>query len=569
MNGTVRRSLALIAAFAAASLLTLLPAGCANSRTASRFPPGANTPESARRGGHAVFVREGDQDYMDPALSYETYSSPVIEAVFRTLLNYASVPGSAGARLVPELADALPELRENGTLYCFGVSKDARFGAPLHRHITAADFKYSLERLFRVGSPGLNFYRSIVGASDVLAGRTTQLAGVIARGDSLYVRILHPDPVFLYLMSMSFAAPLPREIVERYSGTLSQHAVSSGPYAVAEFTPRRRVLLVRNPDYRGTPGSLDTIEVRFGVQTLNAVAMIRRGLADGGFFEVPGPEVMRLRRDPVWRSQVDIADGLGTTYLFFNVRMKPFSDVRVRQAVAWALDRRADVKVWSGRAAIAGEVLPPGMPGARALNCYAGPDMQRARRLMREAGYPNGFSTMFYGATEEPWPREMTVIQQELAEIGIHATIDLREISSYFPMVNDTSRHIPFGMGGWVADYVDPSNFFDTLLNGRRITGIHNNNLSLFDDPSVNDAIERAMVTPDDSARARMWVSVDRAVMERAPIVPLVHALESRLYHPRLGGWYRHVTRILKLEDVYLKTQAPSDRTAAHVEVHS
>src|SRR5204863_4997334 len=132
-------------------------------------------------------------------------------ALFHTLNDYAGEPGPAGARMVPDLAD-LPAIREGGTLYCFRVRPEARFGAPLHRHITAADFKYAIERLFRVNSPGVAFYRHVVGAADVLAGRAKALSGVIARGDSLYVRIEAPDPTFADILAMPFTAPVPPEI---------------------------------------------------------------------------------------------------------------------------------------------------------------------------------------------------------------------------------------------------------------------------------------------------------------------------------------------------------------------
>src|SRR5262249_41356696 len=151
--------------------------------------------------------------------------------------------------------------------------------------ITAADFKYSIERLFRVNSPGVDFYASIVGA-DRVGGKDSLLAGVIAKGDSLYIRLTHPDVTFLSVLAMSFTCPLPREIVERYPNEFSQHTVASGPFQVAEYTPRRRVLLVRNPDYVGTPAWLDTFELKLSVSTINGVALIKRGEVDGGFFEV-------------------------------------------------------------------------------------------------------------------------------------------------------------------------------------------------------------------------------------------------------------------------------------------
>ena len=541
----------------------LTAAGCVRQPEITNYElgPGSGAP---RRGGRVVFVREEDPDYLDPALSYGTYSAAVNEALYHTLLDYAHVPGPEGARLEPDLAQSLPDIREGGTLYCFLVRPEARFAAPLRRHITAQDFKYSIERLFRVASPGVSFYRHIVGADRALAGKDSVLSGVIAHGDSLYVRITDPDPTFLQILSMPFTAPVPREVAERYPNTLSQHTVATGPFRVAEFTPRRRVLLVRNPDYCGQPAWLDTFELRLGVTAANAVALTRRGLVDGGFYEVPPAEFVRLQSDSAWRRQVSVDDGLETDYLFMNVRQGPFRDRRVRQAVAWAIDRRALLKVYSGKAAVAGEFCPTGMPGMHPLERYLGPDVAKARRLLAEAGYPNGFAARLSGYTTEPVPRLLTIVQQQLADVGIQVELDLGEAVGYTSMAQDTSRHIAFGYYAWTADYVDPSNFFDTLLNGHRITALNNNDLSLFDDPWVNAHIERAMAEPDDSTRARQWRAVDERVMDEAPVVPLVHYHESRLYSARLGGWYRHITRILKIEDLYLKEPRAELATAAH-----
>src|SRR4029077_9165394 len=153
-------------------------------------------------------------------------------------------------------------------------------------------------------------YRHIVGADSVLAGRATTLPGVIARGDSLYIRITGPDPTFIHILSMTFTAPVPREVADKYSSTLSQHTVATGPFQVAEFTPRRRVLLVRNPDYCGRPAWVDTFELRLGVTQANAVAMTRRGVVAGVFYEVPPAEFVRLQGDSTWRRQVSVDDGL-------------------------------------------------------------------------------------------------------------------------------------------------------------------------------------------------------------------------------------------------------------------
>jgi peptide/nickel transport system substrate-binding protein len=539
--------------------LALSSGGCSRQAAFGRYSAGpTGTP---RRGGSVVFVREEDPDYLDPALSYGSFTAPLIETVFRTLLDYDDVPGIAGSRLKPDLAEAMPEVREGGRLYCFKIRRDARFSAPLSRHINATDFKYAIERLFLLSSPGAPFYRHIVGAEAMMAGKDSVLPGVIAHGDSLYVRLTDPDPIFLSVFSMSFTSPLPREWVERWPNRFSQHTISSGPFRVAEYLPRRRVLLVRNPDYCGEPAWLDTFELRLSVSTINAVSMIRRGQADGGFFEVPAPEYARLRADSLWNRQLEVADAIGTWYLYMNVRHPPFNDVRVRQAVCWALDRRAIVKVWSGKAIPAGEILPPSMPGAVALQKYQGPDTARARALLRAAGYPNGIDVTLHGFTTEPSSREAAVVQQNLADAGIRAKLALSEAVAYTSFAEDTTNHVAFGQYGWFADYLDPSNFFDTLFNGHHILPIHNTNLSLYDNPDVNARIERAMTTADDSLRAREWTEVDRRIMDDAVVCPTVHTLTSRLYSPRVGGWYHHVTRLLKIEGLYLKrpeTPAPA-----------
>jgi ABC-type transport system substrate-binding protein len=558
-----RRRRASLAQFAAQSLAlaglmgALALAGC-RARPQASYPPGAGALGDAapRSGGHAVFCREEDPDYLDPALSYGTYSAALVEGIFRGLLEYADAPGAAGTRLVPELADALPDVREGGTLYAFRVRPDARFGAPLHRHITAADFKYGFERQFRLGGPGVGFYSNVVGAQEMLAQKDTAIAGVVARGDSLYFRLVHPDPIFTTLLALTFTAPVPREIDVRWPNAFSQHAVSSGPFQVAEFTPRRRVVLVRNPDYCGPPALLDTFELKLGVTPANAVALVRKGEVDGGMFEVPAADYARLRLDPAWRQQLDVADGINTEYLFLNVREKPFDDLRVRQAVAWAIDRRAVLKVHVGLGVVAGEFLPPAMPGAVKLGRYLGPDVAKAKALLAAAGYPRGLHVKLYSYSTEPLPRELALIQQQLGDAGIDATLDLGEAVGYTSMAEDTSNHIAFGRFAWTADYIDPSNFFDTLFNGKRITATNNLNLSLLDDPTVNRWIVVAMAEADSARRAALWQRVDARVMDLAPVVPLIHVFESRLYAPRLGGWYRHETRLLKIDRLYLKRPA-------------
>ena len=291
------------------------------------------------------------------------------------------------------------------------------------------------------------------------------------------------------------------------------------------------------------------------------MALIRRGQLDGGFFEVPAAEFGRLRRDSTWRQQVMVSDALSTWFVYMNVRVKPFNDPRVRQAVAWSIDRRAIAKAWSGAATPAHEFLPLAMPGARPLRFYQGPDVPRAKQLLR-GWLPQRFATMF-GFTSGPEPRVAAILQQNLGDVGIRAQLELSEAAGYTAFAGDTSNRVPMGVYGWIADYPDASNFFGPLIDGRRITPIQNNNLGVFDDPMINAEIDRASAATDPAERERLWGRLDSLVMEAAPVAPTIHAMETRMFSTRIGGWYHHITRLMKIDRLYLKQPPESPPVAA------
>jgi peptide/nickel transport system substrate-binding protein len=155
-----------------------------------------------------------------------------------------------------------------------------------------------------------------------------------------------------------------------------------------------------------------------------------------------------------------------------------------------------------------------------------------------------------------------SIIQQNLADVGIRVRLELSEAAGYTAFAGDTSNRVPIGIYGWYADYPDPSNFFGPLIDGRRLTPIQNNNLSMFQDPSIDAGIDEAMATVDPEERGRRWQRLDERVMEAAPLAPTIHSMETRLFSPRIGGWYHHITRLLKIDRLYLK-EPPAPRPVA------
>lgn len=542
-----------------ACLFAALPAfpGCRAAGSSPASYPGGPDSGTPLHGGKLVFLRETDPDYLDPALAYTLLGSPLVEACGRTLLGFPRRPGADMSRIEPDMAESMPAALEGGRVYALKVRADERFGPPVLRHVTAADFKYTIERLFRVDSPGLSFYLNIQGASDFQLHKAKEIRGLVARGDSLYVRLDSPRPAFLYALAMNFSIPVPPEVGEKHAQDYSQHIVSSGPFNLVEYSPRRRVVFVRNPVCRVQP-FVDTVVVRLGVTAENAVAQIRKGQADGGFFELPASEYARLRRDPAEHDQVQVANDLSVYYLAPNTRIKPFNDIRVRQAAAWAMDRRALVKVWCGKGDVAYEVLPDGIPGHAPGELYLGPDLPKARELLRQAGYPDGVDVTLYARNEEPDPRTAEVFQAQLAEAGFRVKIEIIDGASFYAEVGRPSNNFQLMLGSWIMDFPEGSDFMDVLLNGERITDQHNNNLSLYDNKAVNAAVDRNLAELDPVRRAAEWTRIDRMVMKDCAVAPYLHARNTRYYARRLGGYFYHPIRVLYLDRVYIKAPLPA-----------
>jgi len=528
-------------------LIVLSLIGACRSNRQSQGPIPDHGP---RRGGRIVVLSQNGPDYLDPGLAYLTASWEILSAVNNGLLSYRRAGGAEGLELIPDLAAAMPEISPDGRRYTFVVRAGARFGPPLGREVTAADLKYSLERLFRLNSPGVGFYTNIVGARSM---SRDEIEGIKISGDTLTFELEEPDATFLNKLAMPFASAVPREVAEAHPQDYSQHHVATGPYQIARYVPRRRIILARNPHYRGWEGYADTLEIQLGGNTLNAIAKIKRGQADLSLDTLPPSELPRLKGDPGYRERLRITP-IGTLYyIFMNVRVKPFDDLRVRQAVCYAIDKRALLKVWAGQGIIANEILPPEFPAFQPLDLYPGPDLDRARELLAEAGYPDGFKVDFHSQNIDPWPRVCEVVQAQLRQVGIRTTIRLFDTSVYYQLIGRPTEQVPMGLSGWYQDYPDPSNFIDVLFNGERITEVHNNNVSHYDNPEVNRRIGETLRCMDPEIRRRNWRRLDRMITADASIVPYLHLTNHAFVSRRLGGYLYHPSVGTMLTLLYIK----------------
>ena len=343
--------------------------------------------------GDVVWVgRKGNELFdsgapTDPAFASPTWDGPQEMFHYATcarLLNHPDAEGDAGRRIVPDVAEDLPEVSDGGRTFTFRIRRGFGFSPPSNEEVTAASFRRALERgieltrLFGddLGPPLSN----IVGAQAYYARKAPHIAGVTAHDDKLVVRFRVPEPDLPWLVATSSCAvPVDTPVAK---GGLERPVSSAGPYYLAALTDSLAVLRP-NPNYGGSrPQHLDAIVVEFNVPPSEAATQIENGTLDY-FLESQNPTLVpdtAAARTAGARYRLTSTSTPGVTFLAFNTERPLFADTRMRRAVQYALDRRALVAAAGG--APATHLLSSGVPGYEPEQMYpVHSDLRTARRL--------------------------------------------------------------------------------------------------------------------------------------------------------------------------------------------
>jgi peptide/nickel transport system substrate-binding protein len=304
-------------------------------------------------------------------------------AYARTLYSYdLAGPPEQATVPVPDLASGPPQLSADRRTYTFTLRAGIRYAPPVNREVTARDFIAAIERLYDKGfpSPGQVYSDLIAGAKEFGAGKASRISGLSAAdAHTLTITLDQPAEDFLSMLTVSFFAPVPEEYAAGYAvgDNYSGHMVGSGPYKVDTYIPGRRIVLVRNPNWDAATDPLrkawvDRIEITPDVPIASIQRSIEREEADLSLdSHVPQAQVASLQADPQWSRRLSVNT---TGVLLFLVlgthrRAGAIADVRVRQAINYAIDKVAYRDAVTGRFAPTGElastILAPGSLGYR------------------------------------------------------------------------------------------------------------------------------------------------------------------------------------------------------------
>jgi peptide/nickel transport system substrate-binding protein len=265
---------------------------------------------------------------------------------------------------------------------------------------------------------------------------------------------------------------------------------------------------------------------------------------------IPAADFVRTKNDPTWSKFVVTEPQIAWYYVFMNVLEKPFDNPKVRQAVNYAIDTGKIQKLLAGQGTALNQVFPDGMPGHQPDKQYYTYDPAKAKQLLAEAGFPNGFTTTFVAHNVDPFPKLAQAVQADLKAVGITADIKQMDRATYWDYISLKKSHAAIGLSDWYQDFPDPSDWIGPLFT-QPIDGGANS--SFYENPEVNKLYAQATSELDTTKRIGMFEQMQDIIMTDAPTAPLYQPLWNAIYGENTGGFYIHPVWIFTYQE-YWKT---------------
>ncbi len=521
------------------------------------MPFAASAQEKISQGGDITVTYKDDITTLDPAIGYDWVNWSMIKSLFSRLMDYE--PGTA--TLVPSLAESFT-VSPDGLTYTFKLRQGVKFSNG--REVVASDVKYSIERAVdpKTQGPGAGFFGAINGFAELTGGKATGLSGIETPDASTVVfKLSRPDATFLHVLAINFASVVPKEAVDAAGGDFGKKPVGSGTFILKDWTIGQKLVFEKNPSYyvKDIP-HIDKITIEVGQEPLVALLRLQKGEVDIAGDGIPPAKFLEIKNSPDGKQMIVDGEQLHTGYVTLNVKVKPFDNLKVRQAVNMAINKERIVRILNGRATPAKEVLPPLMPGYDKDYASYPYDVAKAKALLAEAGFPDGFETVLYSTNTDPQPRIAQAIQQDLAAIGVKAEIRALAQGNVIAAGGTEGEAPMIWSGGmaWIADFPDPSNFYGPILGcGGAIQGGWNWSWYCNADLDKRAVAADSMSDPAKSAeRVETWKKIFTDVMADAPWIPVTNERRVVAKSLRMGGGdniYIDPTPVIHYDAIYVK----------------
>ena len=464
----------------------------------------------------------------DPTGEYVAVAIGLYGAMERTLMGYKHVADAAGNELVPDLAEAAPELSSDGLKYTFKLKSGVKWAPPLDRDVTSKDVAYAFQRINTaplVAQYGFWYYGVVKGMDGKAKSADEKVSGIETPDDSTIIFNLEkPTGDFLYRISMPAAAPIPEEVAKCFkkAGDYGRYVMSNASYMIqgadkldisscsamkpiSGFDPSKQLTLVRNPNYDQATDTtranyVDGITVAVDTNVDDIFSRVQAGDLDSSIADQPPkPVLQQYLTDQAKKPFLHSNSGDRTWYITMNWITPPFDDIHVRKAANWVMDKAGILQAWGGSTFgdIATHNIPPIVLGD-ALGSDYNPypsegnrgDEAKAKEEMKQSKYDSNkdgvcdakecSNLVMINRNTPVYADSEAVVVSSLEKIGIKVKPRELASSAAYTTIQTVKNKIPIALNaGWGKDFADAVSFVLPLFDGRSIIPTGNTNYPL------------------------------------------------------------------------------------------
>jgi len=553
---------AAVAAVGASMLVFTAFAGAASTKHAA----------AGKKGGTMrLNMSATDVDFSDPSLAYGTISWQIEYATALKLYNYPDKPKPEGGKIQPEGAAGFPVVSADGKTYTITVKSGFKFsdGKP----VTAQNYAFAINRALSkaMQAPGAAFIDTvdasgkqtggIVGANAVLTGAANTASGVKVKGNKLIIKLLAPDGGMLAKLGMPFFQALETSLATDPKGVTVYP--SAGPYYIAARDIGRQITVKKNKFYKGSrPANVDEFDIAVNTNFDQSLLQVKSGQVDydmGGLPPSAHADLGATYGVNKPGGQYHVNQLVETDYVALNTSRAPFSNVGLRKAANYAIDRPAMLRTrgkYAGKRAQ--QILPPGMGGFEQVKVYpiTGSNYTKAASLASGKTCGNITLVTSTSSTGQALAQVFKYNVENSGHTSMGCKVNVKSLQGFQVYVFTGQKGADFDavIAGWNQDYPDPYDFLDILLNGNNIHDNNNNNLAYFDNPSINAKLVSANKLVG-AARYKAYGSLDVLITTQyAPWAAYDNRNDREFTASRVGGYlFQPANAAADLNTLFLK----------------
>ena len=483
---------------------------------------------SGKTGGKVTVLMGTAPDYLDPQLAYTTQAAEAHWISYLGLYTYAHKNGAAGGNVIPGLAQDFPQVSNGGKTYTLTLRQGLKYSDG--SAVKASDFGYTIQRAIKVPWGGKSFFTGYIkGALAYDTDKAKTISGIKADDATgkITIELTQPYGAFLNVLAFPSAGLVPTGT--KMSNLSNNPPPGVGPYSIKNVVPNRSFDVVRNPSWTDSivpgvpPGKVD-ISVKIASNTQTEAEQVLSNQADVFDWGDQLPPSLTAQVNSQAKDRFAKQNTISTFYFFLNTQTKPFNNQLAREAVNYAVDRRALARLNGGNFKPTCWFLPEGLVGHPTGSCpygdpNAAPDMTKAKQLMQQSGMV-GQPVTVWGETRSPRKEFVSYFTDVLNKLGFKAKSKILADAQYFPTIGNLKLNPQTGFADWNQDFPNPSDFY-LLMDKNTIQPTNNQNFSQVADPKIQSELAALNPVSADklSTVASRWQQLDEYLAKKAYIV--------------------------------------------------